>query len=117
MCPIGNMNFVICGLAAVVGQASKAPPLSSYLTAASCARAPSAPQPGERTRLVQPVSEPLRSKGRAHAQEMPVEELDRERVVPEAAQMQADPPSVAAYGSRGREEHADSETGQASRAA
>ncbi len=48
--------FVICGLAAVVGQASKAPPplppfnfsneitpLSSYVAAASCARALSAP--------------------------------------------------------------------------
>ncbi len=44
-------------------------------------------QPVERTRLVQPVSEPLRSKGRAHAQEVPVEEPDRERVVPEAAQI------------------------------
>jgi hypothetical protein len=49
-------------------------------------------RPGERTWLVQPVSGPLRSKGQAHAQEVPVEEPDRERVVPEAAQMQADPP-------------------------
>jgi hypothetical protein len=32
-------------------------------------------------------------------------------VVPEAAQMQADPPSVAARGCRGREEPADSEAG------
>ena len=30
-------------------------------------------QPGERTRLVQNMSGPLRSKGRAHAQEVPVE--------------------------------------------
>ncbi|MFN9905136.1 MAG: hypothetical protein ACK56F_03290, partial [bacterium] len=68
-------------------------------------------------RLVQPVSESLRSGGRAHAQEVPVEEPDRERVVPEAAQVQADPPSVAACGSRGREEHADSKASQASQAA
>jgi hypothetical protein len=35
-------------------------------------------RPGERTWLVQPVSEPLPSKGRAHAKEVPVEGLDRE---------------------------------------
>jgi hypothetical protein len=60
-------------------------------------------QPGERTWLVQTVSEPLRSKGREHAQEVPVEKPDRERVVPGAAQVQADPPSIAARGCRGRE--------------
>ncbi len=39
------ISIVICGLADVVGQASKPPPppLSSYVTAASCARAPTAP--------------------------------------------------------------------------
>ncbi len=37
------ISIVICGLAAVVGQASKNPPPSSYVTAASCPRAPSAP--------------------------------------------------------------------------
>ncbi len=60
-------------------------------------------QPGERTWLVQTVSEPLRSEGRVHAQEVPVEKLDRERVMPGAAQVQADPPSIAARGCRGRE--------------
>jgi hypothetical protein len=68
-------------------------------------------QPGERTWLMQPVSEPLPSKGQAHAQEVPVEEPDRERVVPEAAQVQEDPPSVAARGCRVREEPADSKAG------
>jgi hypothetical protein len=43
--------------------------------------------------------------------EVRFEEPDSERVVPEAAQMQADPPSVAARGCRGREEPADSEAG------
>jgi hypothetical protein len=42
---------------------------------------------------------------------VPVEGPDRERVVPEAAQMQADPPSVAARGCRGQEEPADSKAG------
>ncbi len=70
-------------------------------------------QPGERTWLVQTVSEPLRSKGRAHAQEVPVEKPERERVVPGAAQVQAYPPSIAARGCRGREKPADSEAGLA----
>jgi hypothetical protein len=46
-----------------------------------------------------------------------VEKPGPDLAVPGAAQVQADPPSIAARGCRGREEPADSEAGQASRAA
>jgi hypothetical protein len=68
-------------------------------------------QPDERMRLVQAVSEPLRPKERAHAQQVPVEKPGRERTVPGAAQVQADPPLIAARGCRGREKPADSKAG------
>ncbi len=66
---------------------------------------------------MQVVSEPLRPRGQAHAQEVPVDKPDLDRAVPGAEQVQAHPPSIAARGCGGREEPADSEDGQAARQA
>jgi hypothetical protein len=74
-------------------------------------------RPGDRTWLVQVVAELLRPKGLEHAQKVAVGKPDRERSVPGAAQVHADPPSIAAHGCRWREKPADSEAGQASGAA
>ncbi len=45
-------------------------------------------QPGKRTWLEQAVSELLRPRGQAHAQEVPVEKPDQRRAVPGEEQVQ-----------------------------
>jgi hypothetical protein len=104
-------------LARVVGETSCPQELGSQVQRVPKTAASSKTLPSERTWLVQAVSEPLLPREQAYAQEVPVEKSDLERAVPEAAQVKADPPSIAAHGCGGREEPADSEAGQASRAA